>query len=132
LTTETNVLTTQKACELAGALPDVTVQNHFGSDAFRTPGGIFATVWSDKKTVNLGLTPEQQEHFVGLDAEAFAPIDNAWGRRGWTTAMLRCVDRAQFVEALRTAWQNSAEKAARRATKTRPSSRKKAKVVRER
>jgi hypothetical protein len=123
------VLTTKKACELAGALPDVTMQDHVGSDAFRTPGGIFATVWHDKNIVNLALTPEQQQRFVVLDAEAFVPIDNAWGRQGWTTAKLRRVDRAQFVEALSTAWHNSAEKAARRMTKARRASKKKAKAV---
>jgi hypothetical protein len=108
------VLTTTQACELARELPDVTAQDHFGSDAFRTPGGIFATVWHDKQTVNLMLTPEQQRRFVALDGNGFVAIDNAWGRKGATTANLEAVDAALFVEALRTAWHNSAEKAARR------------------
>jgi hypothetical protein len=60
------------------------------------------------------LTPEQQHRFVTLDGEGFVAIDNAWGRKGATTANLGAVDREQFVEALRTAWHNSAEKAARR------------------
>ncbi|HET8697345.1 MAG TPA: hypothetical protein VFO94_07665 [Gammaproteobacteria bacterium] len=111
------MLTTQQACELAHELPDVSMRDHFGSDAFRTPGGIFATVWHDKQTVNLMLTPEQQRRFVALDGNAFVAIDNAWGRNGATTANLRTVDLGQFVEALRTAWHNSAEKAARRASK---------------
>ena len=106
------MLTTKQACVLARVLPDTTVTDHFGSDAFRTPGGIFATVWHDKKTTNLMLTPEQQRHFIAFDG--FVAIDNAWGRKGATTANLGFVDRERFVEALRTAWHNSAEKAARR------------------
>jgi len=102
------VLTTKQACKLARALPDVTHTLHFGSDAFRTPGGIFATVWHEKKTVNLMLTPEQQGHFVAVDDTGFVAIDNAWGRKGATTANLEAVDLEPFVEALRTAWRNSA------------------------
>ena len=113
------MLTARQACKLAQALPDVTMQDHFGSDAFRTPGGIFATVWHDKNTVNLMLTPEQQRRFVATDPAGFVAIDNAWGSKGATTAMLAVVDRGQFVEALRTAWHNSAQKRARRAGKPR-------------
>jgi hypothetical protein len=108
------MLTTKQAFDLARELPDVTLRDHFGSDALRTPGGIFATVWHDKQTVNLMLTPEQQRRFVALDGNGFVAIDNAWGRKGATTANLEAVDAALFVEALRTAWHNSAEKAARR------------------
>ena len=123
------MLTTKQACELASALPDATVTDHFGSDAFRTPGGIFATVWHDKNNVNLMLTPEQQRHFVALDGTGFVAIDNAWGRKGATTANLGAVDRERFVEALRTAWHNSAEKAARRPEGRRPRARKKTKAA---
>lgn len=123
------MLTTKQACELAGAMPDATVKDHFGSDAFRTPGGIFATVWHDKNTVNLMLTPEQQRRFVATDGAGFVAIDNAWGRNGATTANLAVLDRERFLEALRTAWHNSAEKAARRATKSSPPRTKKTKAA---
>jgi hypothetical protein len=113
------MLTTKLACELAAALPDVTKKDHFGSDAFRTPGGIFATVWHATRTVNLNLTPGQQRRFVELDGEGFTEIDNAWGRQGWTTANLEFLEQGPFVDALRTAWQNSQDNAAKRASKRR-------------
>ncbi len=106
------MLTPKQACDLARVLPDVSVQDHFGSDAFRTPGGIFATVWHEKRTVNLRLTVEQQRRFVEIDGEGFVEIDNAWGRQGWTTASLEFLDREQFLTALQVAWQNSADNAA--------------------
>jgi hypothetical protein len=108
------MVTTKQACEMARELPEITEQDHFGSDAFRTPLGIFATVWHDKRTVNLRLTPEQQRRFVLLDGEGFSEIDNAWGRQGWTAAALDYLDRALFLEALRTAYQNRLTKTARR------------------
>ena len=111
-------------------MPDVTVQDHFGSDAFRTPGGIFATVWHEKKNVNLMLTPVQQRNLV--DGQGFVAIDNAWGRKGATTANLELLDRARFLEALRTAWHNSAEKASRRGSKSRPARKKKPETTRKR
>jgi hypothetical protein len=115
------MLTTQIACELARGLEGVTEQDHFGSDAFRTPGGIFATVWHETNTVNLRLTVEQQRRFLMLDGEGFIEIDNAWGRQGWTTANLEFLEREQFWKALETAWENSANKprrTARRRNKT--------------
>ena len=107
---------------MAGALPGVTVRDHFGSDAYRTDGGIFATVWHASNTVNLNLTVDQQRRFVEMDGEGFVQIANAWGRRGWTTANLEFLERADFEAALRAAWENSAakRKSSRRPRKSRP------------
>jgi YjbR protein len=118
------MLTTKLACDLARALAEVTEQDHFGSDAFRTPGGIFATVWHETRTVNLKLTSEQQRRFVELDGEGFSEIDNAWGRQGWTTANLEFLEREPFADALRTAWQNSQDSVARRLSKRRTTGKK--------
>jgi len=100
------MLTTKKACELARALAGVSEQDHFGGDAFRTPHGIFATVWHDKGNVNLRLTPDQQRDLVLRDGEGFREIDNAWGKQGWTTAYLEFLDAAEFAAALRIAYEN--------------------------
>jgi hypothetical protein len=113
------MVTTRQACDLARQLPDVSEQGHFGSDAFRTPGGIFATVWHETGTVNLNLTPEQQRRFVALDPDGFAAIDNAWGRKGWTAATVAALSKALFVDALNAAWMNSSERAARKRSRAR-------------
>jgi len=110
------MLTTKRACELARELPGVSEYDHFGSDAFRTVGGTFATVWHAKGSVNLNLSVEQQRRFVLLDGEGFVEIDNAWGRRGWTTANLEFVDEASLRDALLAAWGNAANKPVRRRT----------------
>ncbi len=81
---------------------------HFGSDAFSANKRIFATVWYDKNTVNLRLSPDEQKRLLLLDGEGFVEIDNAWGKQGWTTVQLEFVDKEQFLDALKSAWLNSA------------------------
>lgn len=118
-------LTTNQVCEMARAFDGVTEKDHFGSDAFCANGRIFATVWHDKNEVNLMLNIEQQQNFLAIDGEGFNQIDNAWGRNGATNIQLEFVDRAQFADALKAAWINSANKR----TVSRKSSPKKAKTV---
>jgi len=108
------MLTTKRVCELARALAGVSEYEHFGSDAFRTQGGTFATVWHAKNSVNLNLTVEQQRRFVLIDGEGFVEIDNVWGRQGWTTANLEFVADESLREALELAWANTANKPARK------------------
>ena len=108
------MLTTKRVCEIARALPSVTEYEHFGSDAFRTKGGTFATVWHAKGSVNLKLTVEQQRRFVLIDGEGFVEIDNAWGRQGWTTATLEFAPDDALREALQLAWSNTANKPPRK------------------
>jgi YjbR len=108
------MLTTTRVCEIARALPGVTEYEHFGSDAFRTKGGTFVTVWRTKNSVNLKLTVEQQRRFVLLDGEGFVEIDNAWGRQGWTTANLEFAPDDAVREALQVAWSNTVNKPPRK------------------
>lgn len=101
------MLTTRMACDMARSLPEVTEKDHFGSDAFCANKRIFATVWHDKNEVNLMLSPVQQRHFLEIDGEGFTEIDNAWGKQGATKVQLEFVDRNQFAEALKLAWEYS-------------------------
>ena len=77
-----------------------------------------------KLSIRLGVPayPNDPLRFTGSvtaksskDGEGFVEIDNAWGRQGWTTANLEFLDREQFAAALKAAWQNSVDAAARRA-----------------
>ena len=42
--------------------------------------------------------------------EGFAPIDNAWGRQGWTTATLSKLSLPELKNALKTAWLHAVPK----------------------
>lgn len=100
-------ISTRKACELARAFDGVTEKDHFGSDAFVANGRIFATVWHEKKLVNLMLNQAQQREFLGRDgSEGFRPLENAWGANA-IGVQLEFVDGRLFAEALAAAWENS-------------------------
>ena len=45
--------------------------------------------------------------------KAFAPVPNAWGQRGATTAVLSRLNLAELEDALRTAWSRAVSKKAR-------------------
>lgn len=72
---------------VALALPGTTEAPHFDRAAFRVDR-IFVTLDADGQTANFKFTPDEQEFKCHLAPEVFVPIDNAWGRQGWTTARL--------------------------------------------
>ncbi len=69
------------------ALDGTSEAPHFDRRAFKV-ARIYATLAADGLTANLRLTPDEQEFKAMLAPEAFVPLDNAWGRQGWTTAVL--------------------------------------------
>src|SRR4051812_6723943 len=94
------MVTGKKFRALCLGLPDASEAPHFERAAFRTPKRIYATLGADEKSANLRLLPEQQEMLVTTRPKAFAPIDNAWGKQGWTVVTLADVDEATLKDAL--------------------------------
>lgn len=107
-------MNTKLAYSLASALPNVTIKDHFGSDAFSTKR-MFLTLWSDSNKASIRLSPEKQQEFLSIDGEGFTAIDNAWGRMGWTSVNLEYVDKADFKAALEFAWSFSQTTTAKKA-----------------
>ena len=97
---------------LALSLEGTTEAPHFDRTAFRVKR-IYVTLAADEKTANFMFTPEQQEFKCMMAPEAFAPVPNAWGKRGATTAILSKLNLAELQDALRTAWSRAASKKAR-------------------
>jgi len=93
-------VTAQRFRALALALPDASEAPHLERVAFRTPQRIYTTIGMDGESANLKLTPEQQEMLCETKPKAFAPIDNAWGRQGWTIVTLKAVDEKTLKDAL--------------------------------
>jgi hypothetical protein len=91
---------------LALALEGTTEAAHFDRSAFRVQR-IYATLAPDGRTANLKLTPDEQEFKVLLAPDAFRPVDNAWGRQGWTTIQLDRLDEAELQAALEMAWRHA-------------------------
>lgn len=80
-------------------MPGTTEAPHFDRTAFRVKR-TFATLAADQLSANLKLTPDEQEFKVMLAPEAFHPVDNAWGRQGWTTVVLNRLEAAELRVAL--------------------------------
>ena len=72
---------------------------------------IYTTLAADGQTANLKLTPDEQEFKAMLAPEAFIPLDNAWGRQGWTTAVLANLSEDELRAALEMAYVHALPKA---------------------
>jgi hypothetical protein len=79
---------------------------HFDRAAFKV-ARIYATLAADRQTANLKFAPDEQEFKCLLAPETFAPIPNAWGRRGGTVATLFALDEADLRAALEIAWRHA-------------------------
>lgn len=94
--------------KLALSLPEAAASSHFGTPDFRVGGKIFASAGKRDGYVVLKLAPDQQAMLCAAEPEIFAPIDHAWGRKGWTSLVLGKVDVATAKSALWMAWGNTA------------------------
>lgn len=94
---------------LALALEGTSEAPHFDRLAFKAMR-IYATLAPDRLTANLKFTPEEQEFKCLLAPEAFRPIANAWGRQGWTVAVLSDLSEEELRAALEMAWKHGAAK----------------------
>lgn len=97
---------------LALALDGTTEHPHFDRAAFKVVR-IYATLAADGKSLNLKLTPEEQEFKTMLAPQIFAQLPNKWGASGWTSVDLRAIGKAELAEALKMAWEHGRTKTAR-------------------
>jgi hypothetical protein len=86
---------------------------HFDRAAFKV-SRTYLTLAADGRTANFKFTPDEQELKCLLAPGAFAPVPNAWGQQGWTTAKLSALSTADLKAALETAWSHAVPKKPRR------------------
>jgi hypothetical protein len=86
---------------------------HFDRAAFKV-ARIYVTLAADGLTANFKFAPDEQDFKCMMAAGAFAPVPNAWGRQGWTTATLAALSTVELADALEMAWRH-ARKTPRRA-----------------
>ena len=104
---------------VALALAGTSEAPHVDRTAFKVKR-IYATLSPDGETANLKFTPDEQEFKCMLLPEAFAPVPNAWGRQGWTTATLSKLGSADLQAALEMAWRHALPATRQRAGAARP------------
>lgn len=101
---------------LALALEGTTHAPHFDRTAFKV-ARIYVTLAADGKSANFKFTPDEQELKCMVAPEAFAPVPNAWGQQGWTTATLAKLSKAELKAALEMAWAHATPKKPKRRKK---------------
>ena len=82
---------------------------HFDRRAFKARV-TFATLAPDELTANIKFAPDEQALKCAVAPDAFSPLDNAWGRKGWTRAVLAALSATELHAALETAWRHGAAK----------------------
>ncbi|MBN8966723.1 MAG: MmcQ/YjbR family DNA-binding protein [Rhizobiales bacterium] len=98
---------------LALSLEGTTEAPHFDRTAFRA-ARIYVTLAPDGRTANFMFTPDEQEFKCMVAPDAFAPVPNAWGKKGATTATLAKLSVAELKAALEMAWAQAQPKKAKR------------------
>jgi hypothetical protein len=98
---------------IALALPGVAEYPHFDRRAFKARM-TFATLAPDEVTANIKFAPDEQALKCAVHPDAFAALDNAWGRRGWTRATLAALSEPELMAALEMAWRHGAAQAKRK------------------
>lgn len=76
---------------------------HFDRMAFKV-ARIYVTLAADGRTANFNFTPDEQQFKCMMLPDAFSPVPNAWGRRGWTATHLSRLGEEDLDNALRMAW----------------------------
>ena len=95
---------------LALSFPEATEEPHFEKTSFRVKKKIFATYDSKNKRACLKLSEIDQDVFTLADSTVIYPVDNKWGKQGWTIIEMNKVRKELFIDALTTAYCNVAPK----------------------
>ena len=90
--------------KLALSFPEVTEAPHFDNTSFRVKKKIFATYDQQKGRATLKLSEIDQDVFCSVSGSAIRPVDNKWGKQGWTWVELKKVNKDLFKDALTTAY----------------------------
>lgn len=90
--------------KLALSFPEATEEPHFEKTSFRVKKKIFATYDEIKKRACFKLSEIDQNVFSSADKTIVFPVDNKWGKQGWTLIEMSKVDKELFIDALTTAY----------------------------
>lgn len=91
-------------------------QPHFEKTSFRLQGKIFASLDVEKLSGCLKLSMDDQQAYCSMD-KAIYPVNNNWGKSGWTNIDLQKVPEALLAEAMDAAYKEVS-------TQTKPTKRK--------
>lgn len=90
--------------KLALSLPETSEEPHFEKTSFRVAKRIFASYDDAKKRACLKLSEIDQNVFSAVDKTIIFPVDNKWGKQGWTFIEMKKIKKDLFSEILNAAY----------------------------
>jgi predicted DNA-binding protein (MmcQ/YjbR family) len=90
--------------KLALSFPGATEEPHFEKTSFRVKKKIFATYDDINNRACIKLSEIDQDVFSSADKTSFYPLENKWGKQGWTLIEMKKVPKDLFIDALQTAY----------------------------
>ncbi len=90
--------------KLALSFPETTEETHFEKTSFRVKKKIFATYDDLNKRACIKLSEVHQYIFSSVDRSIIYPVNNKWGKQGWTNIELSKISKELFIDALTTAY----------------------------
>ena len=94
--------------KIALSLPEASEEPHFEKTSFRIKKKIFATYNAKENRACVKLSAIDQDVFSTTNKSIIYPVDNKWGKQGWTLIDLKNVNESVFIDALTTAYCNVA------------------------
>ncbi len=90
--------------KLALSFPEVTEEPHFEKTSFRIKKKIFVTYDEPNHRACVKLSEIDQDVFSTADKSIIYPVDNKWGKQGWTFIEMDKVHKDLFTDAITTAY----------------------------
>lgn len=90
--------------KLALSFPEATEESHFEKTSFSVKKKIFATYDEINKRACVKLSEIDQDVFSSADRSIVFPVENKWGKQGWTIIEISKVNTELFMDALTTAY----------------------------
>lgn len=107
------MVTVKEVHNWALAFPEAVEMPHFEKTSFRVAKKIFATLDVKNQKVVVKLNEIDQSVFSAGDT-GISPVQNAWGKQGWTIIDLKKVRKTLFKDALHTSYCEVAPKKLRK------------------
>src|SRR5687768_1414785 len=98
------MVTIKRFRELAASLPGTVELPHFEKTSFRAHKKIYATLAEKEKRACLKLSAVDQSVFCAFDKSIIYPVENKWGKQGWTFFELNKIKKEMLSDALTVAY----------------------------
>jgi hypothetical protein len=98
------MVTEEQFRSAALGFPEATEEPHVDKTSFRVKRKIFATYDARLKRACIRLPETEQGIYCSASPGSIYPVDNKWGKQGWTLVELETVRYTVFRDALRKAY----------------------------